>query len=144
MPALIPLEHPWIDASGAPLYEFTFPSDTTDEALLALCEVRERWAARASYPVAWVVNLAGITSATAKQRRLFSEHLKRFERHDVTYNQGSALIVPNSFVRGIVTAVFWLKQPRFPNECFPTRPEAIAWAAERLARANQGRGLGPR
>jgi hypothetical protein len=133
---MLQLEHAWIDASRAPLYELTFPSDTTDQALLAFCEARERWAERAKFKVAWVVNLAGITSATARQRSLFSEHLKRFEHHDIAYNQGSALIVPNAFVRGIVTAVFWLKQPRFPNECFSTRGEAIAWAAERLALAS--------
>lgn len=137
MPFLAPIVHPWIDASRAPLYELTFPSETSDQALLTFCEVREKWAERAHYPVAWVVNLAGITSASARQRGLFSEHLKRFEPHDVAYNQGSALIVPNSFVRGIVTAVFWLKPPRFPNECFSTRGEAIAWAAERLALAQR-------
>jgi hypothetical protein len=78
------------------------------------------------------VNLAGILQATANQRRLFSEHLKRFEPHDLAYNQGSALLVPNTFVRGIVTAVFWLKPPSFPNECFATIEDARAWAERQL------------
>jgi hypothetical protein len=129
---LIPLVHPWIDQSRAPLYELTFPSQTTDQVLTEMCAARERWAQRANYRVAWVVNLAGITQATAGQRRLFSEHLKRFEPHDLAFNQGSALMVPNTFVRGIVTAVFWLKPPRFPNECFGTLEEARAWAEQRL------------
>jgi hypothetical protein len=129
---LIALVHPWIDQSRAPLYELTFPSQTTDQELTQLCAARERWAMRANYRVAWVVNLAGIVQATAGQRKLFSEHLKRFEPHDIAYNQGSALLVPNAFVRGIVTAVFWLKAPRFPNECFATIEDARAWAEHQL------------
>jgi hypothetical protein len=129
---LISLIHPWIDQSRAPLYELTFPSETSDQELTQMCVARERWAQRANYRVAWVVNLSGIVQATAGQRRLFSEHLKRFEPHDLAYNQGSALWVPNTFVRGIVTAVFWLKPPSFPNQCFGSIEEARAWAEEKL------------
>ncbi|HKU41416.1 MAG TPA: hypothetical protein VJR89_24835 [Polyangiales bacterium] len=135
MVELIPLLHPWIDQSRAPLYELTFPPETTDQALTALCAARERWAVRANYRVAWVVNLAGVLQATANQRRLFGEHLKRFESHDKAYNQGSALVVPNTFVRGIVTAVFWLNPPSFPNQCFATPEAAREWAAEQLKAA---------
>lgn len=130
---LIPLVHPWIDQSRAPLYELTFPAQTTDQELSQMCVARERWALRANYRVAWVVSLAGIVQATAGQRRLFGEHLKRFESHDVAFNQGSALLVPNPFVRGILTAVFWLNPPRFPNECFGTLVEAREWAEQRLS-----------
>jgi hypothetical protein len=134
---LIPLVHPWIDQSRAPIYELTFPKQASLEEVAALCSARERWAQRANYRVAWVVNLTGIMEATARQRTLFSEHLKRFEPHDVAYNQGSALIVPNAFVRGIVTAIFWMKPPLFPNECFATIEEARAWAGQQLnARAS--------
>ena len=135
MSELIPLVHPWIDQSRAPLYELTFPPETTDQALMALFSARECWALRAHYRVAWVVNLAGVLRASAGQRRLVGEHLKRFESHDVTYNQGSALIVPNTFVRGLVTAVFWLNPPSFPNQCFATTEDAREWATQRLGAA---------
>lgn len=135
MTPLIRIDHPWIDEAKAPLYQLTFPPETSDQELLKMCSARERWAERAHYPVAWVVDLGSIMKATARQRSLFSEHLARFEHHDVSFNQGSALIVPNAFVRGIVTAVFWMKSPRFPNECFATRDAAIIWAIERLRAA---------
>lgn len=135
MVELIPLVHPWIDQARAPLYELTFPSQTSDQALSALCSARERWSLRATYRVAWVVNLAGIVQAPASQRRIFGEHLKRFERHDKTYNQGSALIVPNTFLRGVVTAVFWLNPPSFPNQCFGAAADARFWAEQQLRAA---------
>jgi hypothetical protein len=129
---LIPLVHPWVDQSRAPVYELTFPKTASLEEIAGLCSARERWAQRANYRVAWVVNLTGIMEATARQRTVFSEHLKRFEPHDIAYNQGSALVVPNTFVRGIVTAIFWMKPPLFPNECFATIEEARAWANQQL------------
>lgn len=135
---LVPLVHPWIDQSRAPIYVLTFPSQATDAEVMAMCTARERWAQRAMYRVAWVVDLSGVLSATAQQRSLFSEHLKRFEAHDRAYNQGSALIVPNSFVRGIVTAVFWLKPPSFPNQCFPDAAQAYAWAQKQLLAGERG------
>jgi hypothetical protein len=138
MGRLVELVHAWVDASQAPLYGLVFPKITDDAELLGFCSVREEWAERARYPVAWVVDLSGIVHATATQRRLFSEHLSRFEHHDVAYNQGSALIVPNAVLRGLVTAVFWMKRPGFPNECFPTREEATAWATAQLAKAKPG------
>jgi hypothetical protein len=130
---LIPLVHPWIDETRAPLYAINFPQQATDDEVVSFCQVRERWALVAKYRVAWVVDLAGIIQAPATQRRAFSDHLQRFESHDIAFNQGSALIAPSAFVRGIITAVFWLKAPRFATECFTTRAQAVAWASARLA-----------
>jgi 1,2-phenylacetyl-CoA epoxidase PaaB subunit len=134
---VVPLVHPWIDQTRAPIYVLTFPSQASDGELLGMCAARERWAQRAMYRVAWVVDLSGVLSATAQQRNLFSEHLKRFEAHDRAYNAGSALIVPNAFVRGLVTAVFWLRPPSFPNQCFPEAAQAFAWAEKQLAAADR-------
>lgn len=122
----------WIDESRAPLYLLSFPTDPTDELLLEMCAARERWAARARFPVAWVCDTTNLGNATAKQRRILAEHLEKFEPHDLAWNQGSAIIVPNALLRGIVTAVFWVKSPRFPHQSFATRNEALAWATQRL------------
>jgi hypothetical protein len=136
--ALVPIHHAWIDASGAPLYVLTFPASTADEQLIACCEARETWAARVNYPVAWVVDLSAIRTATARQRQIFGKHLGRMERHNITYNQGAALIVPNAALRGIVTAIFWIKPPRFHYRLFATRREGVEWAAERLREGRPG------
>lgn len=123
----------WIDESRAPLYLLSFPKDPTDEQLQEMCTARERWAARARFQVAWVCDTTNLGNATAKQRRMLGEHLERFEPHDLAWNQGSAIVVPNALLRGIVTAVFWVKSPRFPHQSFATREEAIVWATQRLA-----------
>jgi hypothetical protein len=134
MAGLVDLAHPWVDASRAPLYTVVFPEAAEDADVISFGVAREEWAKRAHYPVAWVVDLSYLITATAKQRRLFSEHLGRFEPHDIAYNRGSALVVPSAVLRGIVTAVFWMKRPRFPNECFGSLAAARRWAEAQLAK----------
>jgi len=126
------IDHPWVSHQHLPIYEFTFPSEATDEELAAFVRAREEWATRAHYPVAWVVELSNLTKANAKQRRVFAEHLKRFEHHDVQWNGGSALVVPSGWLRGLVTAVFWISPPKFANQAFARRTDALEWAQLQL------------
>jgi hypothetical protein len=128
----IEIDHPWVSHRHVPIYEWTFPQEASDEELAAFVQARESWAARAHYPVAWVVELSNLTKANAKQRRTFAEHLKRFERHDVQWNAGSALIVPSAWLRGLVTAVFWISPPKFPHQTFAKRTDALEWAQMQL------------
>jgi hypothetical protein len=129
------IAHPWIDESRAPLYVWSFPATLDDDELARCCEARERWAEVARFPVAWIVDLENLGGATARQRKLFGDHLARFEPHDVAWNQGSAIVAKNQIVRGLVTAVFWLQVPKFPHQVFATRTEAAVWAKARLAEA---------
>ena len=126
------IDHPWVSHRHVPIYEWTFPPEASDEELSEFVQARERWATRAHYPVAWVVELSNLTKANAKQRRMFAEHLKRFEPHDVQWNGGSALIVPRAWLRGLVTAVFWISPPKFPHQAFATRSDALQWAQLQL------------
>ncbi len=128
----VEIDHPWVSHQHLPIYEFTFPAEATDEELAAFVRAREDWARRAHYPVAWVVELSNLTKANAKQRRTFAEHLKRFEEHDVQWNGGSALVVPSGWLRGLVTAVFWLSPPKFPHQAFAKRSDALEWAQLQL------------
>ena len=131
-PEYLEIDHPWVSHRHVPIYEWTFPDKSSDEELARFVQAREDWATRAHYPVAWVVELSNLTRATATQRRAFAEHLKRFEAHDVLWNAGSALIVPSGWVRGLVTAVFWISPPKFPHQAFATRTDALEWAQLQL------------
>lgn len=127
------IDHPWIDESKAPLYLWAFPPSPALADLTACCEARERWANEATFPVAWVVDLANLISVGARERKVFADHLARFEPHDVKWNQGSAIVAASPMLRGVVTAVFWLRAPKFPNQVFANREDATRWALERLA-----------
>ena len=79
-------------------------------------------------PIAWVIDLTHITKAPATQRRALAGHLKRFEAFSARWNAGSALVVPNAWLRGLATAVFWVSPPKFPTELFSEPLEAERWA----------------
>lgn len=126
------IDHPWVSHDLMPVYRWTFPKEATDAELNASFRAREDWGSRAKYPVAWILDLSNIRKATATQRKAFGEHLKRFEEHNVRWNAGSALIVPSAWLRGLVTAVFWISPPKFPNKFFSGPVEAEIWAKAQL------------
>jgi hypothetical protein len=124
--------HPWIRTDKAPLFVWTFPPETTDRVLFECVSERERWAQQWSAPCAWVVDLRLVRSVPPTQRQVFGTHLKCFEPHDIRYNRGSALVVPNSVLSGIVTAIFWLAPPKFPHRSFTVLADAEVWARSQL------------
>ncbi len=132
----IEVEHPWISNELMPLYRWTFPSEATDEELAACIRARQDWARRARYPFAWVIDLSNVSKAPATQRKALAEHLKSFEAFSARWNTGSALIVPNAWLRGLATAVFWFSTPKYPTELFSEPLEAERWAKRQLASRN--------
>ena len=127
--------HPWIDSTHAPVYIWTFPSTASDDEMIACCEAREQWAKLARHPCAWVVDLREILRVPPPQRKLFAEHLKRFEAHDEKYNRGSGLVLSNAWLRGVVSAIFLLSPPKFPNKTFATIDDARRWCTDQMRRA---------
>jgi hypothetical protein len=128
----LPIAHPWIDSSRAPVYQVTFPVRDADNQLLSYFRACELWATTADYPVAWVMDMSRLEEITAKQRALFAEYMTRLAAYDRLYNRGTGIVIPNSFVRGCVTAVFWLKPPAFPVRFFEKQDLALDWAQQRL------------
>ncbi|MDH4283606.1 MAG: hypothetical protein OEV36_13200 [Myxococcales bacterium] len=133
-PEYLEIDHPWISNDLMPLYRWTFPSEATDEELHACFQARNEWARRVRYPVAWVTDLTNITKAPATQRKALAEHLKQFEAFSERWNAGSALIVPSAWLRGLVTAVFWVSPPKYPHKTFSELLLGERWAQEQLAR----------
>jgi len=125
--------HPWVDQTYAPIYIWRFPATVTDEEVIAAMAARESWAKFARHPCAWVVDLRELLRVPPHQRKLFAEHLKRFEPHDANYNCGSAIVLSNAWLRGIVTAIFAVSPPKFPNRTFASIEEGLKWAKEQYA-----------
>ena len=143
----IEIQHPWYYNDQMPIYRLTFPASATDEELAACLEAREHWGLRARYEVAWVIDLSNLTTAPAKQRKMFAEHVRRFDWHNNRWNAGSAAVVPNAWLRGVVTAVQWFSPPTFPSTVVATVQEAHQWARRQLDQKlgrGQGMSLGAR
>lgn len=129
----IEIDHPWISNDSMPVYRWTFPPEATDDELSACFRARNDWATRVRYCFAWIIDVSNVTRAAATQRKALAEHLKSHEAFSEQWNAGSALIVPNAWLRGLVTAVFWVSPPSYPHETFSEPIEAERWASKQLA-----------
>jgi hypothetical protein len=124
--------HPWISVIEYPLFQVSYPSEVTDEALTIMLEDLERIIFAMTAPYAWVVDLGRTLGATAKQRKMQAESELRLREHNRQHCAGVGLHVGNSVMRGVVTAVFWLSPPVYPYCITETLEEAQRWAREAL------------
>lgn len=135
MARYLPIKHPWVDSSLAPLYQVTFPASTSDRSLLAYCHAIETWSTQVAHPVGWLMDLSRVAQVSAQQRAVFAKYIQRMEAFDRRCNKGTALIFPNALVRGIATAIFWLHAPLFRHRAFAEPREGLAWLQEVLCEA---------
>jgi hypothetical protein len=132
-----PIPHPWIDSSRAPLYVWTLRDDPTSSVVAACLAAREQWSEGTQEPVAWVVDLTQLSSVNAIQRKMFATHLERFRPFDEKWTAASAIVASSPWLRGLVTAVFWLSPPKFPNRVFADVESARTWAERELGARGQ-------
>jgi hypothetical protein len=126
------LDHPWIDESEWPLLRLTYPEDAQlGETTEMLAAVRAFYA-RNTKPFAWVVDASQTAFPDAKARRVTAEHETLAQHHLRLFNCGTAFVIPSTFVRGVLTAIFWLSPPQYPHDVFSTLDPARDWALERL------------
>lgn len=135
-----PLQHPWVDATSAPLYVWRVPPEPSardlDEALRAIRD----WVPSLDAPYGWINDAGNLRVATvATERRMLADHLRFVEAYSSRYCAGMSSIVVHPWARGIATAVSWLYQYPFPVHYAQTEAEARAWVGEQLqARARAG------
>jgi hypothetical protein len=130
---VFPPAHPWISEVEPRLYAITMPPYPADSDLESFAEAREIWGRACDHVHSWLVDTSAIEETSARQRRRLAQHLEAYEWVDVRWNAGSALVIPSPIVRGFVTAVFWLKSPKFPNATFAERGPALSWCRAKLA-----------
>lgn len=135
MERYLPIKHPWVDSSLAPLYRVTFPASGSDAKLLAYCRAVESWSAQVSYPVGWLMDLSHVAEVSAHQRAIFAKYMRGMEAFDRRCTQGTALILSSALMRGVVTAIFWLSNPPFQHRTFAMPGEGLVWLREVLHEA---------
>jgi hypothetical protein len=152
MDRYLPIKHPWVSSSEAPIYQVTFPASASDEQLLAYCRAVESWSHQVAHPIAWLMDLSQVRGVSAHQRALFAKYMEGMRAFDERYTKGSALVLPNALLRGVATAIFWLQAPVFEHRTFADCSEGFAWLrtlmqespSEPTAGASTDRSGGPR
>lgn len=73
-------------------------------------------------------------AAPASQRKLAAEFMDRNRELQRRASVGSAIVANSAFVRGIVTAVFWLRPSPLETRILATREEALLYGLDLLAK----------
>lgn len=70
-------------------------------------------------------------SLTARRRKALAEVLERRRVRVRALTLGYALVTPSPFVRGILTAVFWLAPPPYESKVAGSLQDGFRWLAAR-------------
>ncbi len=57
------------------------------------------------------------------------------QMRSANYNVATAVVVPSSLARGVLTAIGWLWKPASPVKGFPVQGEAVTWCCDLLVKA---------
>ena len=104
------------------------PPESVEDA--AFIEFLERWEFEVlgrGEPFVMVIVAEGTRGITPTQRKILSK------RDEHAMLRGTALVFSSGFLRGMLTALFWLRKRPHPIEVFPTLEEARAWAVELIS-----------
>lgn len=122
-----------VDASTWPLVVVTFRGAPSDDDLLDMFSEYERCYARAE-PFHVINDGLGILSApNAAQRKLIADRAREHVPMSRQWVVGSATVVANPVMRGVVTALNWLTAPAYKHTICATLPEAVRVAVAALA-----------
>jgi hypothetical protein len=82
-------------------------------------------------PFCYVLDLRNSGGLTATQRKRLSAAFGVSERELPGMCRGTAMVFDSTFLRGVLTAVLWLKKPAYPTKVFGDQDSATLWAAAR-------------
>ena len=132
--------HPWIDAMRRPLYVMTYPAQRTTDDVYRAHDAAEAIYRTTEGMLAWVIDAAMVTDATARERAIVGAYEIRVGPAAEQRCAGVGLVIPNAVARGVYTAIRWLSPARYPAQIFQTKQQALAWTAAQLsARASSVR-----
>ena len=125
-----------------PLVLMEFPEqrvpDAALHALLNHLESVEREAARAREKGFFISDLTRIREiAPASQRKYVGEWIGRTSALHRAAGVGGANVAPSPILRGVITAIFWIKPSPNPTLFVATRNEAIFRGIEMLEAAGE-------
>jgi hypothetical protein len=126
-----------IDTTAWPLIVWNSPRDSPHEAVMRALEyLVQVWKATPADTKSFLVcdlSLQG-RAPSASERREIASFLALHDKLQRKALLGGALVVSSAIVRGVITAVFWLRPPAVPQKAFGTRAQAVTHAIEQIER----------
>lgn len=107
------------------------PSDSIEEAKQAMAVVEEMYQTH-SEPYVTVLDGREGKRPSAVERKLQNDFRIKYQDYVRKYCYGSALVCNSQIIRGVATAMFWVKKPDTATKAFTDMDEAITWGRSLL------------
>lgn len=120
---------PTLDFSRWPVVIVRAPSGPVSDAEIARAfEELHSTLARTSGPYVNVMDLTEAQGLDSRQRREQAVLINNVHDRHPGRCVGTGLVFTSALMRRMLSAVLWLRTPRYDTRVFPTVPRAIAWA----------------
>jgi len=70
---------------------------------------------------------------SAHQRQMVAAQMARLDAFTREYCAGFGFVFDSALLRGIMTAIFWIKKPGYPTDVFSDVASAAEWCGAQLA-----------
>ena len=82
---------------------------------------------------AYVLDLKNSAGLTPTQRQRMTQAFDETEKSMPGLCQGTALVFTSNLLKGLLTAILWVRKPRYETKVFTDVDEAVAWARQMSA-----------
>jgi hypothetical protein len=83
-------------------------------------------------PYALVIDARSGRRPSALDRKIQSEFREQYDAHVKEYCRGLAIVTNSEILKGVTTAMFWIKKPATSTKFFTDLDQAIGWSEEQL------------
>jgi len=106
------------------------PRPVTDAELDSFMQAFAQVVDQRKQPYAVVVDLRESSGLTPRQRQAISNSMADTDARVLAGcpNCGGALVFSSAVLRGMLTAILWIKKPKHETRVFANAHEAVAWA----------------
>ena len=123
---------PWLDTRYDPLFVQIFPPGYTADDLSAGFDrleafYLERIVQQPSLRAVHLADMTHVERTSARNRKRIAEAFDRLAEPMSGRILGQAFVLPRTFMRHAMTAVFWIRRPPWPVKAFARHEEALVW-----------------
>ncbi len=124
--------HSWIQEQTPGFYHIVFPQTSTEEEVAGFCRASLEYWKNIRCPTITIVDCRQVKKAPAAQRKLFADNIDHIKPYSQKFQVAVALVVPNTLVKGLVTAIYWVAPPGYHYKVFTDIEIARTWLQEQL------------
>jgi hypothetical protein len=122
-----------IDEGGWPVVRIRWPAGALTDEEFKRAVTQLSGYTRRGQAYGTILDAREATRPTPLQRGFAAERQRLDADYSRRWLRGSAIVVSNPVLVGVVTAINWVFPPPYPQKIFASWPAAEAWIAEQLS-----------